>query len=316
MSRPSILLLESVSNEAHQILEKDCNLLISPTPNQGLEIAEQHEINGIITRGKGQVNEQLIDACRGLQAIGRCGVGLDNVNIDAATKLGVKVINAPGSNADTVAEHTLGLILSLQRNLYRSIKEVKAGNWNFRTQYSGDEIRGKTLGVIGMGDIGSKVARLASAFGMDIIYWNRSDINSPYTSTSLREVLNTSDIITIHLSLNDETRGLLNANSFSNNTKKPILINTSRGGIIDDDEILEALRKGYLSGFGGDVLSTEPPVINYPLVQMDNVEITPHSASLTALTFNEMCVLTVNNVLDVIQGKSIDTKYIYNIQEM
>ncbi|NJK82764.1 MAG: hypothetical protein HC912_02080 [Saprospiraceae bacterium] len=135
-------------------------------------IAEKQPIHAIVTRGKGEVNETLIAACPDLQVIARCGVGLDNVNVDFATQKGIKVVNAPGSNADTVAEHALCLMLMLQRHLYASVQAVKQNDWQFRNRYQGDEIRGKTLGILGLGNIGSKVAHLAAAFGMHIIYWD------------------------------------------------------------------------------------------------------------------------------------------------
>ncbi len=316
MKKPTVLLLETVSPKAHQNLEQNCHLLISESPNTGLDLVRNQNVDAIITRGKGKVNEDLITACKGLKVIARCGVGLDNIDIETASSLGIKVLNAPGSNADTVAEHTLALILSAQRKIYNSVEEVKNDNWGYRSRYDGDEIRGKTLGIIGMGDIGKKVAKLASAFGMNIIYWNRSKVDAQYKNVHLDILFAESDMISIHLALNNETKGCLSAESFSKCAKSPILINTSRGGIIEDHQVLSALKNGYISAFAADVLSTEPPPKDSEFLKMKNVYITPHSASLTAITFNEMCEMTVENTLSILKGREIDNKFIFNRIEL
>tara|TARA_Y100000385_G_C13107916_1_gene649568 strand:+ start:6819 stop:7775 length:957 start_codon:yes stop_codon:yes gene_type:complete len=316
MKKPTVLLLETVSPKAHNNLEQNCHLLISKSPKSGLEIVGNQNVDAIITRGKGQVNKELITACKGLKVIARCGVGLDNVDIETASSLGIKVLNAPGSNADTVAEHTLALILSAQRKIYTSVEEVKNENWGYRGKYDGDEIRGKTLGIIGMGDIGKKVARLASAFGMNILYSNRSKVDTNYKNVHIDILLKESDIISIHLEFNNETKGCLSAESFSKSVKSPILINTSRGGIIEDHQVLSALKNGYISAFAADVLSTEPPPKDSELLKMKNVYITPHSASLTSITFNEMCEMTVENTLFILEGREIDDKFIFNRIEL
>jgi D-3-phosphoglycerate dehydrogenase len=167
-----VLLLESVSRQADKLLKAQVKVSEAASPDSGGEIAQSAAIHGIVTRGKGDVNRQLIGQCPDLEVIARCGVGLDNIDVDFATRRGIKVVNAPGSNADTVAEHTLGLMLMLQRHLYPSVAAVKNRDWDFRKGYQGDEIRGKTLGILGMGNIGKKVAKLASVFGMNVIYWD------------------------------------------------------------------------------------------------------------------------------------------------
>ena len=307
----NILLLESITDEALDILSRSAHVIKAPAPDRGAEVI-QGPIHGIVTRGKGQVDPALIDACRGLQAIARCGVGLDNIAVEYATSQSVQVINAPGSNADTVAEHTLALMLSAQRKMVDSITSVNAGQWSYRKQYDGDEIRGKTLGIMGMGDIGRKVGKLAEAFGMKVIYWNRSEVEVSFTKVDLSELLASSHIISIHLALTPETKGLLTANSFKDNPHHPILINTARGGIINDEEVITALEHDYLSAFAADVLATEPPTADSPLLTMPKAYITPHAASLTARTYNKMCVMTVRHLIEVVEGRVIDQKYVFN----
>ncbi|MEM8523956.1 MAG: hydroxyacid dehydrogenase [Bacteroidota bacterium] len=317
MTKPNILLLESITNEALSILENGSNVFASSSPFTGEEIAEQHNIHAIVTRGKGDVSPALISKCPDLQVIARCGVGLDNVNITFASQKGVKVVNTPGSNADTVAEHTLALMLSLQRNLYNSIAAVKNSNWDFRKHYQGDEIRGKTLGILGLGNIGSKVARLAETFGLSIIYWDvakKSGVD--YLFLSLEEVFAKADLISLHLPLTEETKHLINEEALQKIPPHCLLINTSRGSVIDQSALLIALQEGQIGGFAADVLATEPPDKNDALLQLDNVLITPHSASLTATTYNQMCVITAQNTIDLLQGNSISEKYIFNRNDL
>ncbi|MEN0051226.1 MAG: NAD(P)-dependent oxidoreductase, partial [Bacteroidota bacterium] len=317
MPKPNILLLESITDEALSILKKDSNVFASSSPFSGEEITEKYNIHAIVTRGKGDVSQTLISKCPDLQVIARCGVGLDNINVSFASQKGVKVVNTPGSNADTVAEHALALMLSLQRNLYNSISAVKSDNWDFRKNYQGDEIRGKTLGILGLGNIGSKVARLAEAFGLSIIYWDvaeKSGINYPFLA--LEKVYERADIISLHLPLVEATKNLINENALQKMRSHCLLINTSRGGIINQDALLVALENHQIGGFAADVLATEPPHSDDPLLQLDNVLITPHAASLTATTYNQMCVVTAQNTIDLLQGKSINEKYIFNRKDL
>lgn len=315
--KKNILLLESVSAEADGLLNEHAQVRTSDTPNSGPEIAEKETIHAIVTRGKGDVNRKLIDLCPDLEVIARCGVGLDNIDVDYATGKGIRVVNAPGSNADTVAEHALALMLNLQRQLYSSFLAVKRNDWNFRQRYQGDEIRGKTLGILGLGNIGRKVARLATAFGMSVIYWGQAEQPGvDYAFYDLEELLRRSDLISLHLPLVPATEKLINASTLKLMQPHALIVNTSRGGVIDQEALLNALQREQIGGFAADVLDREPPVENDPLLQLDNVLITPHSASLTARTYNEMCLITVRNTLDLLQGKSIDERFIFNRKDL
>ena len=310
--KPNSLLLEYISDEALALLQEHTNVQVADTPSSGIDIASKMPIAAIVTRGKGDVNEQLIKACQGLQIIARCGVGLDNVNIEIASRQVVKVVNAPGSNADTVAEHTMTLMLALQRQVYTYAVAAKNNNWADRSQFSGDEIRGKTLGILGLGNIGKKVAYLASAFGMKVQYWNRSAQDVEYTKVDFDTLMETSDILSLHLPAVPDTHQLIDAAALQKMKPTASIINTARGTIIDETALTQALQQHRISGFAADVLATEPPIVDHPLLQLPHVLITPHTASLTATTFNQMCVMTVQNVVDILAGKVIDERYIYN----
>lgn len=311
----NILLLETVADEALQILQKATDVTVLPAYetgfNQGLS-----NVDAVITRGKGQVNPALIDACPQLKVVGRCGVGLDNIDVTYATSKRIKVVNAPGANAQTIAEHTMALMMALQRNLYRSIAEVKAGNWAWRNQFEGDEIYGKTLGIIGLGNIGKKVAAMATAFGMNVIYHDRAPDNPAYTYRSFDQLIAEADIITLHLPLLADTKGLFKRTTFEKMKRSALLINTARGSIVDQNALYEALKAGTIAGFAADVLTAEPPANGDPLLSLPNVLITAHVGSLTTRTYTKMCVDTVNNILAVLRGDQPDENCIFNRREL
>jgi D-3-phosphoglycerate dehydrogenase / 2-oxoglutarate reductase len=310
----NVLLLETIADEALALLTGAENIQIFTA--YGTEplskILSENLIHAVITRGKGQVNKALMAACPDLQVAARCGVGLDNVDVKEATLRKIKVVNAPGANAATIAEHTLSLMLLLQRNLYQSINEVKAGNWEARNHFQGDELNGKTLGILGMGNIGKKVAKLADAFGMKVIYWSRTKVKNNYKYASFEDVLKKSDIISIHLPYSTELHHLINEQAFTMMKPTALLINTARGTIIDQAILYKALENKTIAGFGADVLATEPPAPNDPILTHPKALITAHVGSLTATTYTRMCVSTVNNVLAILSGNAPQIESVFN----
>ena len=310
--RHNVLLLETIAPPADEYLRSNSQVIFAKTPASGTDHIDNLPISAIVTRGKGQVNRSLIDACSGLQVIARCGVGLDNVDIAHASSKGIRVVNAPGSNSATVAEHALSLMLMLQRKMAVAANQVKAGNWGYRATYDGDDLRGKRLGILGFGNIGQRVAKLASAFGMDVQFWDVRTLKSEFDQVSFDAIIEHSHIISIHLPLLESTKGLLSLDALSKAKNKPIIINTARGGLIKDADVLSGLAQGIIAGFGADVLEVGTPPAGYALLERDEVLITPHSASLTQTTYAEMCMLTVQNTIDLLHHRSIDERYIFN----
>ncbi len=308
----NILMLETLTPSAEDLLNRTHHVIMAEAPDRGLEETTKQPIHVIVTRGKGKVDRALIASCDGLQMIARAGVGLDNVDVDAATQHGVKVLNAPGSNASTIAEHAISLMLMLMRNMYRSVAEVKNGNWAFRTRMKCDELRGKQLALLGLGNIGSRVAKLGDAFGMEVMFWDKFVDDAPYEKVELDYALAHADVISIHLPLLTDTEGLIGERELAMMQPSALLINTARGPIIDQKSLFEALSNHQIGGFAADVLSKEPPLIDEPLLELPNVLVTPHSGSLTATTYNFMCQITAENVAAILAGESIDEKYIYN----
>ena len=310
--RKNVLLLETIAEEALAVLQENVNVFTGYDEGSLKDVLSKVEVHGIITRGKKHIDKALMEACPQLQVAARCGVGLDNVDVAEATARKVRVINAPGSNAGTIAEHTLALMLMLMRNLYTSVERVKQNNWDWRNQYAGDELNGKTLGILGMGNIGKRVARLAEAFGMEVAYWSRSAQELPYKYLPMEEVLKQSDIVSLHLPLDKGTDKLIGEEQLALMKPHALLINTARGALIDHAALLEALNTQEIAGFAADVLPDEPPVQSLELVQHPRVIVTPHSASLTSSTYRRMCLLTVNNVVAVLTGGKPDQNSIYN----
>jgi D-3-phosphoglycerate dehydrogenase / 2-oxoglutarate reductase len=314
----NVLFLETIADDALEILKSDENIQIFTAYSDEplAKILSENTIHAVITRGKGQVNKALMEACPQLQVAARCGVGLDNVDVKEATLRKIKVVNTPGANASTIAEHTLSLMLMLQRNLYQSINEVKTGNWEARSRFQGDELNGKTLGILGMGNIGKKVAKLADAFGMKVLYWSRTRTKNKYKFASFEAILKKSDIISIHLPYLPETHHLIDEKAFSMMKPHVLLINTARGTIIDQAILYKKLENKDIAGFGADVLAAEPPASNDPLLTHPKALITAHVGSLTATTYTKMCISTVQNVLAILAGKEPQVESVFNRKEL
>lgn len=312
----SILLLETIAEEANLLLREAKDVEVF-TAFAGLPPAEVlSKIDAVITRGLGQVNQQLMDACPQLVVAARCGVGLDNVDVAEASKRKIKVVNAPGSNASTVAEHTIALMLMLQRNLYQALNDVKSGNWAARGTFKSDELGEKTLGILGLGNIGLKVARIAEALGMRVIYWSKSPKDVPYQYVSKAELLASSDLISIHVPLTAETNNLINAEALSMVKPNCIIVNTARGQIVDKMALVEALNSGKLAGYGADVPTAPAPTAEDPLIAHPKALLTAHVSSLTATTYKNMCVSTVNNVLAILREQEPMAGCIFNSKDL
>ncbi len=310
--KKNVLLLETIAGEADRILRENTEVIDAFNVENPVDVTGDHDIHAIVTRGKGQVNRKLMDSCPDLAAIARCGVGLDNVDLQEAASRKIKVIHAPGSNSATIAEHTLALMLMLLRNIYHSVERVKAGQWNWRNRYKGDELSGKTLGILGMGNIGQRVARLADAFGMEIIYWDKYPVQSPFTSLPFHEVLQKADVVTLHVPLLKETENMIGADEIGLMQPHACLINTARGGLIDQGALTKALDSESIAGFAADVLAEEPPGENEPLPVHPKSLITPHTGSLTTTTYRNMCLSTVKNLISVLNNRKPDPNSVFN----
>jgi D-3-phosphoglycerate dehydrogenase / 2-oxoglutarate reductase len=311
-----VLLLESVHAEALALLESTTQVMLATALDTSTVTREAADRAAILTRGAGRIPAAVMEANPGLKCVARCGVGLDNIDLDAATRLGIPVVHAPDSSTQSVAEHALSLAFALSRQLASADRAVKRGDWQVRDRYRGLELSGKTLGVVGLGRIGRRTAELGQALGLRVLTWSPHSRDDRFPSVALQTLLETADIVSLHLALTRETRGLIDRAALSRMKAGAILVNTARGALIDESALAEALQAGRLAGAGLDVLTQEPPPPDLPLLQMDNVLITPHAAGLTDTAYRRMCVETVEQVLLILSGQPPNPRNVFNHKSM
>ena len=261
--------------------------------------------DAIVVRSATKLTADVIERAVNLKVIGRAGVGVDNVDVEAATRRGIIVANAPESTVVSAAEHTIGLLVALARNIPQAHAALKQGRWE-RKAYGGIELAGKTLGVLGFGRIGQQVARRALGLGMRVVAYD------PYVSAERfrelgverletpEEVYGAAEFLTLHLPLTDETRRSIDANAFARMRDGVRLVNAARGELVDEDALLEALRSGKVAGAALDVFSSEP--YTGPLLELDNVVVTPHLAASTGEAQDRAGVIVAEQVAAALEG--------------
>lgn len=284
--RLKILVCDSIDNEGLHKLEKagftvDVNPAI--TAEELKKTVPTYDV--LIVRSRTKVGKDILEAGTHLKAVGRAGAGLDNVDVEAAQKKGLKVLNTPEAPAEAVAELTLGLLLSLARNIPHADQAAKESRW-IKKELMGWELRGKTLGTVGLGNIGERVARLAKGFGMNILIAKRSPPDPALLKelaaefVPLHDLLIRSDVVTIHVPYTPQTHHMVGETELNLMKKGGYIINTARGAIIDEKRLLTALQCGRLGGAALDVFEAEPPV-DWALMQLPNVICTPHIGAQT-----------------------------------
>lgn len=305
-----VLISDPLGDRGLEILKRESS--IQTEVRTGLPAPELKKIidqyDAIIVRSGTHLTADLIAAAKRLKVIGRAGVGVDNVDLEAATKQGVIVMNTPEGNTISTCEHTLSLLLSLARNVPQSYNSVKRGEWK-RNQFIGAELNGKTLGVIGFGRIGREVCFRAAAFGMKIL------VHDPFIAkeslrqagvefTDLDSLIAKSDFITVHVPLTDQTKNMIDQKAFSKMKKGAFLINCARGGLVDEKALYEAIQSGRIRGAALDVFAEEPPQSN-PLLGLDQVIATPHLGAATQEAQENVAVAVVEQVVDALLERGI-----------
>jgi D-3-phosphoglycerate dehydrogenase len=298
-----VLVSDSLSEEGLEILRSaGLNVVYKPGLSPEELKKEIEDADALIIRSGTKVTKEIIDHAKRLKVIGRAGTGLDNVDVAKATEKGIVVMNVPGGNTLSAAEHTFALILSLARRIPQANAAVKSGVWD-RKKFMGVELNGKVLGVIGLGRIGSIVAERALCFKMKVLGYD--PFVSPEVAkergielVSLDELLSKSDFVTIHTPLTKETYHLLNKERISKMKKGAYLINCARGGIVDENALYEALVSGHLAGAALDVFEKEPVPPDYPLLKLDNVVVTPHLGASTVEAQKVVAVEIAKQVVD------------------
>ena len=281
-----IVVAEKISRKGIELLaaEPKWRLVETESARDKL-LPELRDADALIIRSAVQVDAQLLERAPRLQVIGRAGIGVDNVDIEAATKKGVLVMNTPGGNAVSVAEHTVALMLSLARSIPQANESTHAGRWE-KKRFEGRELRGKVFGIMGLGRIGVEVVKRARAFELEIVAFDpyvpslvAGDLNLPLVS--LDQLFARSDYISMHVPLTAETQGIINRESLRRMKRGVCLINSARGELVDEEALAEAIRSGQVAGAALDVFAQEPPR-NSPLLPLSQVILTPHIAGSTA----------------------------------
>ncbi len=257
------------------------------------------------------ISPEMLAAAPRLKVVANMAVGYDNVDPAAAAGLGIWVTNTPGVLAETTADMAWALLMAAARNVVASDRDTRAGGWKTwsPTGFLGVDVFGATLGIVGLGEIGEAVARRATGFKMRVLYHSRTrkpaleaDLGLRYCA--LPELLAESDFVSLHTPLTPETRNLMSAAQFAAMKPSAILVNTSRGGVVDQDALIEALRSGTIAGAALDVTTPEPLPLESPLYSFPNVVITPHIASASLATRSRMAEMAAANIIAVLQGES------------
>ncbi|HVE75593.1 MAG TPA: phosphoglycerate dehydrogenase [Actinomycetota bacterium] len=280
-----VLIAEELSTEGVEKLRTEFEVDVLVGLSKDELLASVADYSAIIVRSATQIDAEVIERASALKVVGRAGVGVDNIDVDAATRKGVVVVNAPQSNVLSAAEHTMALLLSLARNVPAADASTRAGKWE-RSKFTGVELQGKTLGILGLGRVGTLVAQRASAFGMRLVAYD------PYISKSraaqlgievadgIEGVLREADFLTVHLPKNPETKGSIGAAQMALMKPGVRIVNTSRGGLIDEAALVDAYEKGIIAGVAVDVFDEEPPG-PHPFFEIEDFIVTPHLGAST-----------------------------------
>lgn len=307
-----VLVTDKINEIAKNILleGKDINVDVLPTMPEDELCKAIADYDALMIRSETKVTKKVLEAAKKLKIVGRAGVGVDNVDVDTATQSGVIVVNSPDGNTTAAAEHTVALILSMARNIPAAVESTKKGLWE-RSKFTGSEVFGKTLGIIGLGKIGSHVAKVALALGMKVI------VCDPYTTKEAVESIGAEyiphlddfwgkcDFITVHTPKTRETTHLINKNSLNRMKKGVKIVNCARGGIIDETALKEALESGQVSAIAIDVFEAEPDIKSSPLLGLEgNVILTPHLGASTSEAQLNVAIDVANQIKEVLTGGS------------
>ena len=297
-----------VHEEALTMLRERAEVASGSAPGSGEMDGALPGAHAVLLR-TARLTAEGIDRARSLRVIARHGVGVDNVDVEAAARRGVPVLITPRANLRSVAEHVFALALAVNRKLLPSDRSVRGGGFAARGRLVGRELFGATVGIVGLGRIGAEVARIAAGgFGMRVLGHDPAlspgEIGEKGAEPvgTLAGLLGASDLVTVHVPLSGGTRGLIGPRELASMRPGAVLIQASRGGIVDEEALADALRSGHLAGAGIDVYGSEPPPEDHPFFELENVVLTPHSAALTEQSMRRMALDAARGILDVLDG--------------
>ena len=294
-----VLLVDNVNNAAIEVFRAsnfETVVIQSLTEDELCKIIA--DFDAILLRNHTYLNEKVLSNAKKLKIIGRVGAGLDNIDLNAAAKYNIRVINSPDGNTIATAEHTFAMILALSRHIPQACESVFQRKWE-RSKFIGNNLFGKTLGIVGFGRIGSRVAKYAKAFDMNIIAFTRKKLDNVVCFDSLEEFLPLCDYVSLHLPLNSDTAGIINKNTIKLMKPGAKLINCARGGLVVEKDLAEALEKGLISGVATDVFEKEPDIKDCPLLNFpDKVVAVPHLGANTIETQTKVAMDIATQVVN------------------
>jgi len=304
----TVVLSHALYDPGMRLLEQNGIDIVIPNNGNSDDILEDlQKADGFILR-IGKIDRKAIEACSQLKVITRPGVGVDNVNVKAATEHGIPVVICPAANSRSVAEHTIALMFAASKNLIESDRETRKGNFGIRNKYAAVELKDKTLAVLGFGHIGQEVAAMAAALGMKVVAYdpfldkqNVKSLGYGYTA-SLEDAVSSGDFVTLHMPSMPETKGMIDKSVFRQAKETAYFINCARGDIVNEQDLYDALASESIAGAAVDVLSSEPMEASSPLMQLDNFIVTPHMAGQTREATTTIVTMAVEGTLAVLRG--------------
>jgi len=308
-SRPLVVLAGPINPDGQALLETEARVVVCGDETEAGLAKVAAEAEGILFRLRPNCTESLMARCPRLKVVGRHGVGLDTVDIPAATRLGVAVVHAPGSNSQAVAEHALMLMLACVKRTRFIDALTRRGEWDAKRLVGNTELAGKTLGIVGVGNIGRRVAKFAGAIGMRVLGYDKYVPDDEMRRRgaepvkSLEELLPQVDVLTCHTPLTPETAHMIDAKALARMKPGAIFVNTSRGPVQDERALFEALTRGHLAAAGLDVWEDEPTPVDNPLLNLENVVCSSHVAGVTREANRQMAVQVAGEMLRVLRGE-------------
>jgi D-3-phosphoglycerate dehydrogenase len=309
MAKPyRVLLYEDMHEAGKKLLAEKADLVLASSLDEDALVELARDVDAIIIRANGRVSARVMDAAPGLQVIGRHGVGLDGIDLEAARARGIPIVYTPDANTESVAEQCVGLMLAVSKQIARADKAIRQGRWQVRYEYIGQEMLGRTLGMVGMGRIGGRVAEICHlAFHMPVLYYDvvsypQAEQKLDAKKLALNDVLPQADYVSVHVPLLPATKSMIGREQFALMKKGAIFINTARGPIVDEAALVDALKRGHLAGAGLDVYAVEPTPGDNPLLQLEHVVLTPHMSAHTDDALRAMSLVAAD-VLRVLEGE-------------
>ena len=304
-----ILISDKMSNKVEDVLKSksiDYDIKTGLEPNELKSIIDDYD--GILIRSATKLTADILENCSNLKVIGRAGVGVDNVDLDVATKNKILVMNTPLGNLEATAELTVGLMFSLYRHIHNANASTHEGKWE-KAKFMGTELKGKTLGIVGFGNIGQRVAEICKVIGMQILTNSNSasdeDLNSfGAKKVSTEELISSSDVLSLHTKLNEQTKNMLNKESIATMKNSSVIINCARGGLINESDLKDALNNDVIAGAAIDVYETEPATENV-MFGAKNLLLTPHLGASSKEAQSNVAIDVANQVADFLKENKI-----------